>query len=179
VRRDALPGAAEVILELEALCRDSAGVGTVGRGFIRPNATNVVPAEVELWLEIRGLDPAFLTDRAERIEALTRAIAARRGLAVEWEVVSAEQPVTSDPRIFAVTERVLADLGLPSRQLPSGAGHDANQLAHIAPMGMVFVPSRGGRSHCPEEWTSIEQLTTGVRVLGETLLRLDELLSPT
>ena len=53
-------------------------------------------------------------------------------------------------------------------------GHDANQLAHIAPMGMIFVPSRGGRSHCPEEWTAPDDLLAGVRLLGETLLRLDE-----
>lgn len=69
--------------------------------------------------------------------------------------------------------RAVAELAIPCCRLPSGAGHDASHLAWIAPTGMLFVPSRGGRSHCPEEWTDLPDLVSGVRALAGTLRRLD------
>jgi acetylornithine deacetylase/succinyl-diaminopimelate desuccinylase-like protein len=66
------------------------------------------------------------------------------------------------------------DLGLSWQAVPSGAGHDAAHMAHLGPMGMIFIPSRGGRSHCPDEWTDKEQIGAGVHVLAASLLRLDQ-----
>ena len=91
--------------------------------------------------------------------------------------MSHEAPVPIDEPVQAVLADVVAALGQPVKRLPSFAGHDANQIAKIAPVGMLFVPSRGGRSHCPEEWTDLADAALGARALGEAVLRFDQALS--
>jgi len=172
-RRDALAAAAEMILALETLCGDGLGVGTVGRIHVSPNAANVVPGAVELWAEVRSVDPQVLEQRERVLRGRTREIAARRDVRVRDQTVSQEEPVPLPERVQAGLEEVAQKLGLSARRLPSYAGHDANHLATIAPAGMLFVPSQHGRSHCPEEWTDMAEVGAGVSVLAAALVRFD------
>ena len=175
-RRDALAAAAEIVLALEALWREAeppGGVGTAGRIFVAPNAGNVVPGAVELWAEQRSIEPELLLRQETAFQKRVREIAGRRGVEAEVERVSHETPTPLPKRMQDGLAAVVRDLGLPERRLPSYAGHDTMHVARIAPAGMLFVPSRGGRSHCPEEWTELDAWAMGVRALGEAVLRFD------
>jgi N-carbamoyl-L-amino-acid hydrolase len=176
LRRDALACASEIVLALERLWQDSAGVGTVGRLHVSPNATNVVPGSVELLAEMRSVDAAALAARAEQFAQAAEAIATRRQLTASVTRLSHEEPVPISESIQSTLAAILESLGHPPRHLPSYAGHDANQIAKIAPIGMLFVPSKSGRSHCPEEWTDLADIALGAQVLGEAVLRFDSLL---
>jgi N-carbamoyl-L-amino-acid hydrolase len=173
LRRDALAAAAEVVLALEALWSDGAGVGTVGRLRVEPNATNVVPGAVELSAEMRSVDGAVLAERSAAFPRQVQAIAERRTMQIDVQSLSAEAPVPIGAEVQAVLAGVLAELGQPPRHLPSYAGHDGNQIAKIAPIGMLFIPSRAGRSHCPEEWTDLADVALGARALREAVLKFD------
>ena len=172
-RQDALAAAAEIILALEAAWQDGAGVGTAGRLAIRPNATNVVPGWVELWAEMRSVDRDRLEQARLAFPEQIREFADRRGVRARIDAVSAEEPVPIPPDVQATFAGVLEEIGHPPRRLPSYAGHDGNQMTKIAPIGMLFVPSRAGRSHCPEEWTDLEDVALGIDALGRALLRFD------
>ncbi len=177
LRRDALAGAATLVLALEELWRDGAGVGTVGRLNVQPNATNVVPGEVALLAEMRSVDGTALRQRAEAFAEAARAHAAERNLTCEVLPLSYEEPVPISGEVQAQLARVVQSLGHPARKLPSYAGHDGNQMSKIAPIGMLFVPSKDGRSHCPEEWTDLADVALGARALGEAVLNFDAALS--
>lgn len=171
VRRDALLGAAEAALRLERLAEG--GVATAGRLEARPGALNVVPAEADLWAEARSEDEAWLAALGSGIEAAVAEIGGRRRLTTSLEWVSREEPALATDWVAGTIEQASLECGLESVRLPSGAGHDASHMARLAPMGMIFVPSRDGRSHCPEEWTGLEQIGRGVAVLAESLRRCD------
>lgn len=175
VRHDALCAAAETALAVESAANATpgAGVGTTGRLDIEPGASNVVPGRATAWIEFRGARRDWLTECGRLLVTSAESAAERRGVTVgitslsSVDAVSANQGVQS--AIFAAIER----LGLPYRQMFSGAGHDAAHMARIAPMGLIFIPSQGGRSHCAEEWTGFDQIAVGARALGQTLLQLD------
>jgi hydantoinase/carbamoylase family amidase len=175
LRRDALAGAAEVIAAVERLARDSASgttVGTVGVARVRPGAINVVPGEVELDVDVRDTD----LDARERVVAgildVAAAVAGRRGLELDDTAIVADEPVACDPLVIEAAAAAAEALGLPYRRMTSGAYHDAMIMGRRVPMGMIFVPSRGGVSHHPDEYTAPEDLDRGVRVLAGTLARL-------
>lgn len=173
-RRDALAAAAEAVLALEDICRREEGlVGTVGRLEIRPNSPNVVPGAAGLDLEIRSLSRDQAEAAAGRLgEALAR-IQARRGLEISLDLALSSPPVSFDRGLIDLMGRVCRGLGLTCLEMPSGAGHDAANLAKVAPAGMIFIPSREGRSHCPEEWSEFEHLGLGLEVMAGTILQLD------
>ncbi len=173
-RRDALTGAADVVLALERLWQDGDGVGTTGRLNVVPNATNVVPGKVEMWTDMRSIAAARLSEASRLFPERVRDIGIRRDLAIEIDLLSFEAPVVIAEDVQDRLEAAGRHLGISVRRLPSYAGHDANQMAKIAPIGVLFVPSRGGRSHCAEEWTGFADVTQGVRVLAEALLEFDE-----
>ena len=135
-----------------------------------PGASNVIPGRVELEAEIRDLDEAVL----DRVEAELAGLAARLG--GELRRTSAKPPVRSHPTLVGALERACDALGLAWRRMASGAGHDAMVLGEFIPQAMVFVPSRGGVSHSPEEFTPPERCVDGARVLLRSLLELDEAL---
>lgn len=170
-RRDALGGAAEAVLAIERLA--TGGVATVGRLEIKPSALNVVPAEAELWAEARSEDEQWLAAFARGIDEELGGIGRRRGLATSLEWLSREPPVPVTDWVANAVSRAATSLGLAALRMPSGAGHDASHMARLGPMGMIFVPSRGGRSHCPEEWTDVEHIGQGVAALAETLRLVD------
>jgi ureidoglycolate amidohydrolase len=175
LRRDALAGAAEAMVELERLARNSPSgttVGTVGVLRLRPGAINVVPGEVELDVDIRDSD---LDARESVVAGLldgARAIAERRGLELAVDPIVEDVPVECSSVVVDAATAACEALGLPYRHMTSGAYHDAMILAARVPVGMLFVPSRGGISHHPDEYTPPDQLEDGVRVLAGVLERL-------
>jgi beta-ureidopropionase / N-carbamoyl-L-amino-acid hydrolase len=175
-RRDALAGAAQAILAMERLWIDGEGVGTIGRLAVSPNAINVVPEKVTMWTDMRALDGELLDARREAFAAQVVGMAEQRGLRAVVELLSREAPVPADPDVRSVLADVAGQLGQPYLQLPSYAGHDANQMAKIAPVGMLFAPSREGRSHCPEEWTEPGDIAVCLQALADAVVRLDQVL---
>ena len=167
-RRDALVLAAPFVLAVRDLAVDAGIVGTVGTVRVSPGASNVIPGRVELSVEIRGLDTATL----DRVESALRGRAAADG--GRLGALSSKAPVASDPIVLEAVAAACERLGLAYRRMPSGAGHDAMCMAAITRQGMIFVPSRDGVSHAPDEFTAPERCVDGARVLLGALLVLDE-----
>jgi beta-ureidopropionase / N-carbamoyl-L-amino-acid hydrolase len=147
-------------------------VTTIGVVEVRPGVPNIVPERVALLQELRDPDPTLLEQLASRILQAARRVARQRGLDLEVEHLMRAEPVRMSPRIQGVIEAAATGLGLGTRRMPSGAGHDAQILAAVTDAGMIFVPSQGGRSHRPDEWTDWPALERGANVLLGTLLRL-------
>jgi N-carbamoyl-L-amino-acid hydrolase len=169
-RQDALVMAAPFILAVRDVAVAQGIVGTVGLLHLQPGSPNVIPGRVELNMEIRGLHETEL-DQAEAELAWQ---AKKAG--AEFQPVSSKPPVKSDPRLLEALTAACDDLDLPYRRMPSGAGHDAMCIVNIAPQAMLFVPSRGGVSHSPHEYTDPESCLTGARVMLAALLRLDSVI---
>jgi N-carbamoyl-L-amino-acid hydrolase len=166
-RRDALVMAAPFILAVRDVAVQRDITGTVGTLRLEPGAPNVIPGRVELGVEIRGLDQDRLDSAEEDIEGRAREAGA------EVRRVSAKPPVRSDPRLVEALVGACGELGLAYRRMPSGAGHDAMCIASIAAQAMLFVPSRHGVSHSPEEYTAPESCVAGAKVMLAALLALD------
>jgi len=171
LRRDALAGAAEAALAVERLA--AGGVATVGRLEVRPGAMNVVPAEADLWVEARSSEEAWLAEFARLVVEEIDGIGARRQLDTSINWLSRAAPVPATDWVAAAVGQAAAAQGLETLSIPSGAGHDASHMARLGPMGMIFVPSRAGRSHCPEEWTDVEDIAKGIGVLAGTVIICD------
>lgn len=172
-RHDALAAAAEVVHAVERLATGGPCLAaTVGRLEVCPNMVNVVPDRARLCADLRAPDDGLLDVADERLRADLAAVAARRG--VEVEVVAADRipPAPMDPGVQAVLREVTATLGRSWIALASGAGHDAQFMATVAPTGMVFVPSHRGISHAPEEHTDAVDLVQGADVLLHALVSL-------
>lgn len=175
MRKDAFQGMAEFAGEIERVLEEHGGpdsVATVGRAELLPGAANVVPGEARFALEFRDIDASVLHDLSNAFRRALSAIARRRGLMFEFEVLSDIEPVACDPRIRELVAATAGELGYPCCSLPSGAAHDTQKLARIAPAGMIFVPSKGGRSHSAAEWTSWDDIEAGANVLLNSLYRL-------
>ncbi len=176
-RRDALAAAAEMILAAEALAHelDDPAVATAGNVRPEPGLFNVVPGECELWLEVRHPGAAALDAMELELQRRCRAIAARRGVEVELQRASGEDPTPLSRDLAAEAAKLASELGLQHRRMTSGAGHDAMEFARAGvPTLMAFVPSRGGISHSAEEFTAPEALFTGYRFVRELARRLAE-----
>lgn len=176
MRRDALAGFCEIGLAFERLCRQTYAadvVGTIGKLTNEPNASNVVPGTVVFDMEIRSLDTSVCEEIYRAFAEEASRIAAARGLDLRLEPLSKSEAIPVEPKVKERIYEACASVA-PTAMLPSGAGHDANQIARIAPIGMIFVPSRGGRSHCPEEWTDFEDVAAGVEALTRAVLSFDD-----
>lgn len=175
-RRDALAAAAQAVLsvEREGCGAPVHGVATTGRIESGPGAFNIVPDHARVWAEMRSIDPGWLSGAKGRIATQIASDAAERGVEVVLEWLNDQEPVPTDPSVQDVIGAAAEELGLAWTAVPSGAGHDAAHMAHLGPMGMIFIPSRDGRSHCPQEWTDLGDVAAGVHALGATLLRLDD-----
>jgi N-carbamoyl-L-amino-acid hydrolase len=169
-RQDALVLAAPFILVVRDVAVTHNIVGTVGTLQLQPGFPSVIPGRVELGVETRGLDEASL-ERAE--QELSRSAVQMGGT---LGLVSVKPPARSDRLLLDILSSTCEELGVPHQRLPSGAGHDAMCIAHIAPQAMLFVPSRGGISHSPEEYTDPESCVTGATVLLHALLKIDTML---
>lgn len=175
-RRNAMLAAAELTLAVDRIVRSVPGrhVGTVGRLLVKPGAPNVVPGQVDLTVELRDLATSTITSLWERIRAEVVEITRKYDTSFDYVLQHTNDPALSDPRIRSVIADAVAGLQLTSQLMPSGAGHDAQDLARIGPMGMIFVPSEKGISHSPLELTTPQDITNGANVLLQTILRLDQ-----
>ncbi|ATC25589.1 allantoate amidohydrolase [Caulobacter vibrioides] len=153
LRKDPGPAAAEAILALERICRAGTDglVGTVGRMTALPGAFNVIPGAIEFSMDIRAETSATRDAAVEAITAEIHAIAAARDLSATVTLMQALAESPCDPSLMGLLDESLADLGLPARRLPSGAGHDAMVMAALCPTAMLFIRCEGGISHNPAE----------------------------
>jgi N-carbamoyl-L-amino-acid hydrolase len=174
-RRDACCAAAEAVLAIERVGRTAGQVTTTGDIKIEPGFSNVVPSGAQLRAEMRAPDEMQLGQMQDEIENELLRIASARRVAHKTDWMDSEESTPMTPLVKSAIEDAAEDLGYPRTELYSGAGHDAAQMARLGPAGMLFVPSKSGRSHCPEEDTAIEDLAAGVHVLTQTLSRLDQL----
>jgi len=169
MRADALLGAADVVLALPELVRPSGGVVTVGQLDIMPGSSNVVPGRVLLSIDLRHRDPGELMRLGRTLRERAEALVTRRGLRLEWQPVAATAPVATDPGLRVRIQRAADALGHSTREMLSGAGHDAMAIAARCPVAMIFTPCRGGFSHRPDEFADATMIEPGFAVLKRTL----------
>jgi N-carbamoyl-L-amino-acid hydrolase len=178
IRKDALVGAAELVLCVQRVALEKrCHVATVGQLIVSPNATNIIPGEVTFTIEVRDLQRENILATLQHIRECGQTIAHRSNINIEF---SDRKLIESVPCSLLVREAIVqscAELGFKFQTLPSGAGHDAQMMAKLAPTGMIFVPSTAGISHSPREFTSAEDCARGAQVLLETILRLDDTLA--
>ncbi len=173
LRKDALTGAAEMILLIERTAGESeSSVGTVGTLRVTPNAMNVVPGNAVFDVDLRGGDREDKQQMVARVEQGIKEIALRRSLTVSSQPLTHQEPVEMDSEIVELLTRHCAARGIGQRQMLSGAGHDAMQMARICPAGMVLVPSSAGISHSRDEWTDPELAVPGIQALVDTVIDL-------
>ena len=172
-RRDALAGAARAVLALRHAARErgdmTANVGVISA---EPGGFNVVPGAAEFTIDVRSPSPARYAELEPFVRETLSAIAAEEGLGLELSETHRKPPVALDPGLQDALEAAAHEEGATTLRMPSGAGHDAMVLAHHVPAAMLFVPSRGGVSHSPEEFTSEHHCQLGASVLARAVRRL-------
>ena len=174
-RHDALATASRDILALREEIRAVPGrqVATVGRITAEPGAQNVIPGRVEFTIDMRDLDFAKVDSVWERVQKRFADIAREEDVTTECAQIESVEPAKTDPAFQSVVRDSAKAAGFATMDLPSGAGHDAQNVARIAPIGMIFIPSRGGISHSPKEYSSWPDIAGGAEVLYRTILALD------
>ena len=167
IRHDALVAAAEVVRGIREIPRQVGGdmVTTVGRLEVAPNIPNAIPGRVSMTIDIRDPDDAQVTRGLGIVDRVVRDAARREGVRHELEHYWRVPRTHFDPEVVGAVERATRSLGCASRRILSGAGHDAQYMATFAPTGMIFVPSRAGRSHCEEEFTPMDDIEHGANTL--------------
>lgn len=172
-RRDALLGAAEFALQVTAWVRDhSNAVVTCGNLEAKPGAFNIVPGKVRLALEFRDTRPENLETINSKVLEIGQEIARTRQLTFELQRASSEAPVCLSRAVIETIRSEAEALGYTYQMMDSGAGHDAQILAPHVQAGMIFIPSRAGKSHCPEEFSSRQAVEQGAQLLLNSLLHL-------
>jgi N-carbamoyl-L-amino-acid hydrolase len=175
-RQDALLTAAHLIIAVNKVVTSVPGrqVGTVGRIRAEPGAPNVIPGKVVMSLELRDLSAEKIGSLFQEILKEASIIAEKTGTKISFSPIEATAvPTPTDPSISKIIAESAEELGLSFIFMPSGAGHDAQNMAKITPTGMIFVPSFGGISHSPKEFTSAKDIANGANVLLHTILKID------
>jgi len=178
MRKDALVAAASLISYVEEVSsrfsqmEQGRVVGTVGAMKIEPGVINAIPGKAELSVDIRSITAEAKERVAGMVTERAREIAARRAIGVEILPIRSELPVVLDENFTRLLQRSCEEKGIPYEVMPSGAGHDAMQMAKITRAGMIFVPSKRGISHSPQEWTDPEDICLGAQLLLETMIRV-------
>lgn len=175
MRKDAFMGLSEFAVQVQRILDEngsSRSVATIGRVEISPGAANVVPGKVEFSLEARDTDQDVLNDLATAFRKSLSAISRKHDLMFEFRVLSELSPVKSDSGIVETIENVSKSLKLPFLQMASGAAHDTQIMANITRAGMIFVPSKDGRSHSIAEWTDMDDIEKGANVALNTMYRI-------
>ena len=174
-RKDAMVAAAQLTLAVRDIAarRQGRQVGTVGQIAIEPNSPNVIPGKATLSVEFRDLSEPVIRALDDALKTRASEIAKETGTTIAFTLSSANVGVPTTSVIQAAIGRAASALSLQTRVLPSGAGHDAQQIARLCPMGMIFVPSVGGVSHSPKELTTWDDCERGANVLLGTVLDLD------
>jgi N-carbamoyl-L-amino-acid hydrolase len=167
IRHDALVAAAEIVTGVRAIARDIGGelVTTVGNVTVTPNIPNAIPGRVTLSIDMRDPSDAALDRARALLDRIVRQACEREGVRYELEHYWRVPATPFAPEVVGAIERTARALGARHRRILSGAGHDAQYMAAIGPTGMVFVPSRDGRSHCEEEFTPMDDIEHGANTL--------------
>jgi N-carbamoyl-L-amino-acid hydrolase len=175
VRHDALVAAAEIIQAVERAALATGAVdtvATVGMCEVFPGAVNSVPSRVRLSLDVRDIDLARRDGVLASIAAACDEVALRRGDKVTRELVNADAPCSCDAAVIAAAESACAAEGISARRMVSRAYHDTLFMSRICPVGMIFIPCRGGVSHRPDEFAKAEDVGLGVAVLARVLAEM-------
>src|SRR5262245_10285783 len=176
-RKDALVAAAKLVESVNQIARSIPGrqVATVGKIQAEPGAPNVIPGKVVMSLEIRDLEKSKIDLVFEKVKESAKKIAADTGTTISFAALDVTAvPAPTDPRLRRRIQEAATDLGLTTKLMPSGAGHDAQDIARIAPIGMIFVPSIGRIMHSPRVFATASNMANGASVLLQTILKLDE-----
>ena len=176
-RQDALLAAAKFVQLVNSVVTSIPGaqVGTVGRIKAFPGAPNVIPGKVILSLELRDLSEDKIDQLFAEIKAKTAEIAAASQVKFSFSPISATgKAALTDERIQKMIQKEAENLNFTYQYMPSGAGHDAQEMSHIAPTGMIFIPSKAGISHAPEEYSTFKDIGQGTQLLLNTILSLDQ-----
>ncbi len=174
-RRDALLAAAEIALAVEEAALKSGALDTVGTSGIlevHPGAINSIPSQVRLGVDVRDVDGTRRDAAVQHILKTVQAVSKRRNIEARVEMINADPPAQSDPRVLEAIRLAVQEFGYSSLEMVSRAYHDSLFMARVAPMAMIFIPCRGGVSHRPDEFAAPEDIARGVQVLARTLLHL-------
>ncbi len=174
-RKDAFCAAAEIVLAVEAGALGTHAMdtcGTVGKCQVYPGAVNSIPSRVEMEVDVRDTDEARRNQVLLHIQEASAHIAENRAVKVTIEPINADAPATSSPHIVEAILQAAVEHNVAHKKMVSRAYHDSLFMARVAPIGMIFIPCRGGVSHRPDEYASPEAIETGVKLLAATLARL-------
>jgi N-carbamoyl-L-amino-acid hydrolase len=175
MRADAFQGLAEFASQIDRILSESGSpqsTATIGHVQLKPGAANVIPGQAIFTLDVRDTDEQVLQSLSEALRRTLSAIARRRNLMFEFAVLSEITPVQCSPIVLDAISESVNEQKITATHLSSGAAHDAQMIASIAPAGMIFVPSKEGRSHSPAEWTAWADIEAGANTLLNTLRRL-------
>jgi len=175
-RRDPLQAAARIIIAIDEIARHTGAhtVATVGRIACEPAQVNVIPGRVRFSVDVREADKKLLDSAVAEIEQTVQDICHARQLAIEFSRLSEAEPVVLADGIIDLLEQKSRECDITPLRMISGAGHDTALVAGLTPAGMIFVPSRDGLSHCPQEFTRIEDIALGCEILLAAVVELAE-----
>jgi len=174
-RKDAFCAAAEIVLAIEERALATGAIdtcATVGKCHVYPGAVNSIPSRVEMEADIRDTDEERRNQVLHEIAEACKRVAAKRNVQVTITPINADAPATCSPRIIEAMVQAADESGLSYRKMVSRAYHDSLFMARIAPVGMVFIPCRGGVSHRPDEYSAPQEIEDGAKVLAGTLAKL-------
>ena len=174
LRQDAMQGAARIIAAVETVAQQEgmAGVATVGQVFCEPGQANVIPGLVRFSADVRHSDELRLEAMVASIAHVAENLSKARKLRCHIEVKAEAEPVRMTQEICDLIEKIARGKGVEPVRMASGAGHDTGIIAKISDAGMIFLPSQGGRSHCGEEFTKVEDIALGAEILLDTIMEL-------
>jgi N-carbamoyl-L-amino-acid hydrolase len=174
-RQDALVAASRLVLAVRAIAAEEkrCRVATAGVLRVTPGAVNVIPGQVVVEAELRDLDMDRLAEAGQRLIECAAEVARASDVEIEVEPMERTAAAPCAPRLRQAIARAAESQGLATMEVESGAGHDAQAMAALGDIGMIFVPSRDGISHSPAEYTSPQDCANGARVLLQTLLEID------
>ncbi len=188
MRQDAMCGAAEIILKVENLAQTASGcavldtansvsdasvVGTVGTISVTPGAMNVIPGQVELGIDIRSILQVAKEQVCNELTSFIASVCEKRQLTYTMDTIADETPVAINEDMISLVATSCDDLGIEYMKLPSGAGHDAMNMAEKTQVAMIFIPCKDGVSHNPQEVASVQDISTGILVLESLVRKLD------
>lgn len=175
LRNDALCGVAEIILNVEKIASENGtSVATVGLVDVSPGKTNIIPGKVRFTLDIRDKDDTTLNEISERIIKSIAASCKNRKLSHAIKQVSYTKPVFLSKKVVELIENSARNQGIDTLRMVSGAVHDSSVMAELTDVGMIFVPSKEGRSHCPEEYTYLKDIEIAANILLESVIELSK-----
>lgn len=175
LRKDAFLACCDISLELERLAKESLSedtVATVGVVDIIPNAANVISGDVHFTMDIRDSDYDIKCDLINKLKEFIKEVEKQRMVEITLNMINDDIPTKSDEQIVELLENICDSKDIPYKKMVSGAYHDSMMVGKFAPVSMIFVPSKDGVSHSPDEWTEFEDIALGTDILAETLFTL-------